>query len=436
MSDYPQDPVPTGIEADPSEETDTFAVTTGEVEGIDSLSGDLPANEAEFPGSTRIRTSPQPSLARGTLIDHYRVVRLVGRGGMGEVYLARDTRLGRRVALKVVNRRRIGSSEAITRFLFEARTTARFNHPHIVAIHGVGEHEGQPYLALEYLEGRSLRARLRESRPPLREAARAALAVAAALAEAHANGVLHRDLKPDNVLLPNDGRIRVVDFGLARVRSHDDTGTVQWQGASAEYDRQRHAEERTAVYGTPSYMAPELWFGRDPTGAADVWGLGMILHELFTHRHPYRKPGEPPPSAAEVCSPRPVPLAPELALAPEPLRELVRSCLDKDPEQRPSADEVARGLGDWLAPPGTTRAPPSARTRVWRPSTSATPTSTSAVAARWRPSSSGSGRRRFSRWSGHRARARPPSSRRAFCPGCGIGAAGGCCACAQVRGRS
>ncbi|MDP7111325.1 MAG: serine/threonine-protein kinase, partial [Myxococcota bacterium] len=281
--------------------------TTGEVDGIDSLSGEQPAGEGERRDPTRVPTSPLPSLARGTLIDHYRVVRLVGRGGMGEVYLARDTWLGRRVALKVVNRRRIGSSEAMARFLFEARTTARFSHPHIVAIHGVGEHDGQPYLALEYLEGRSLRARLRESRPPLREAARAALAIAAALAEAHANGVLHRDLKPDNVFLPNDGRIRVVDFGLARVRSQDDAGTVRRQGASAEYDPDQRPEAGAAIYGTPSHMAPELWFGRIATGAADVWALGMILHELFTDQHPYRKRGEPPPQGGRglLAAPRP-----------------------------------------------------------------------------------------------------------------------------------
>jgi eukaryotic-like serine/threonine-protein kinase len=345
------DPVPAGLDAGPSEETDAFAITTGETGALDSLSGGPPVPESEPRDPTRVPTSPLPSLARGTLIDHYRVVRLVGRGGMGEVYLARDTRLGRRVALKVVHRRRIGSSEAIARFLFEARTTARFSHPHIVAIHGVGEHEGQPYLALEYLEGRTLRARLRESRPTLREGARAGLAVAEALAEAHANGVLHRDLKPDNVFLPSDGRIRVVDFGLARVRSQDDGGTERWQGASAEYDPEQRPEERAAVYGTPSYMAPELWFGHNATGAADVWALGMILHELFTDQHPYRKRGEGPPRAAEVCSPRPVPLAAELALVPEPLRELVRGCLDKKPERRPSAAEVARGVGDWLDPP-------------------------------------------------------------------------------------
>ena len=350
MNHPPPHPGPTRIDPDPSEETDAFAITTGETGGFGASSDDVSSWDAEQPDPS-VPTSPLPSLAAGSLIDHYRVVRLVGRGGMGEVYLARDTLLGRRVALKVVHRQRIGSAEAIARFLFEARATARFSHPHIVAIHGVGEVEGQPYLALEYLEGRTLRSRLRESRPTLREAVRVALAVAEALTEAHGAGVLHRDLKPDNVFLPTDGRIRVVDFGLARIRSQDDGGGERWQGASAEYVNEREPDERAAIYGTPAYMAPELWCGKGATAAADVWALGLILHELLADRHPYRRKGDDAPQAAEICSPRPVPLADELALAPAELRELVRACLDKDPARRPDAGQVARGLSRWLDPP-------------------------------------------------------------------------------------
>ncbi|PID38815.1 MAG: hypothetical protein CSB49_03650 [Proteobacteria bacterium] len=159
-------------------------------------------------------------LEAGCRVDHYRVVRLLGRGGFGDVYLARDTRLGRRVALKVVHPEHLGSDEAIERFLFEARATARFAHPHIVTVFGVGEHEGMPYVALEYLEGRTLRQLLRDEPPSQAEALRVALAIAEALTEAHGANILHRDLKPENVFLPRDGRLRVLDFGLAKKLGH------------------------------------------------------------------------------------------------------------------------------------------------------------------------------------------------------------------------
>jgi serine/threonine protein kinase len=153
------------------------------------------------------------------MVDHFKVAHLLGRGGMGEVYLARDMQLGRKVALKIVRPEMIGDAQAVERFLFEARVTARFSHPHIVTIYAVGAHEGNPYVALEYLEGRSLRERMQEGVLGSLEAVRIAKEIAEALVEAHRNGVLHRDLKPENVHLPRDGRLRVLDFGLAKAVS-------------------------------------------------------------------------------------------------------------------------------------------------------------------------------------------------------------------------
>ena len=159
---------------------------------------------------------PVPVLRRGMLVDDFRVMRFIGAGGMGEVYLARDTKLGRKVALKVIRSRLLGASDTISQFMREAQTTAKFSHPNIVTVYAVGEHEGAPYIALEYLEGETLRERTNGKRLSLQESLRICAAAGEALVEAHRHGILHRDLKPSNVLIPRDGRVRVVDFGLAQ----------------------------------------------------------------------------------------------------------------------------------------------------------------------------------------------------------------------------
>src|SRR5687768_11970840 len=177
---------------------------------------------------------------------------------MGEVYLAQDLTLGRRVALKLI-KRAVMDTAGLGRFLDEARVTASFSHPHIVTLHAFGEHDGRPYLALEYVDGESLRARMTAGPLPVREALQITRAIADAIGEAHARGLVHADLKPENVLIPRDGRVRVVDFGLARL-----------VGAGP-----------APASGTPAYMAPERWRGEPPDGAIDVWSVGMILYELI-----------------------------------------------------------------------------------------------------------------------------------------------------------
>src|SRR5262249_33572147 len=169
---------------------------------------------------------------------------------MGQVYLAKDLTLERRVALKLI-KRSVLESDGIERFLEEARATASFSHPHIVTLHAVGEHEGRPYLALEYLDGESLRVRLAAGPLPMKKALRSCRAVADAIAEAHRRGIVHADLKPENIIIPRDGRVRVVDFGVAKLMDG----------------------KAKAASGTPAYMAPERWRGAPPTGAIDVWSL-------------------------------------------------------------------------------------------------------------------------------------------------------------------
>ena len=261
------------------------------------------------------------------MVDHYKVGRLLGQGGFGEVYLARDTKLGRKVALKVILPDRLGPDSWAEQFIFEARATARCNHPNIVTIYGVGEHQGRPYVALEYLKGRSLRQWINDRRPTPRESMRIGLAVAQALREAHDNRILHRDLKPENVLVPPDGRLRVVDFGLAKELKPS--------------DGEPRAEQ---VHGSPLYMAPEQWTGAETSEATDVWSLGLVLFELLAGRVPYaaRRPEQ---LALMVCDPlEPVPPLPDEIDLPSRLRELVRACLHKDPGQRASTAQVVNTL--------------------------------------------------------------------------------------------
>ncbi len=341
------------------------------------------------------------------MVDHYRVGRLLGRGAMGEVYLARDTHLGRQVALKVVQRDALGDQEALGRFLHEARVTARFNHPHIVTIFGVGEHQGCPYVALEYLPGQTLRDRVSEERPGVKESLRIGLAIAEALQEAHAYEVLHRDLKPSNVLLPRDGRLRVVDFGLAKLIGD---AALRSQAAQAEQpepselsEPPAHAEAQEAeaagptdkpsqpetdatlpvkiqgrpstgrakkpsfldllgqdsarntfethdhgIRGTPAFMAPEQWAEQPVGPAADVWALGTILYELFSGKHPYGSQSFFALGLV-VCDSTAVPsiseATPDLPLG---IAKLVDRCLNKDPKQRPSAEALVQTLRDLL----------------------------------------------------------------------------------------
>jgi len=256
-----------------------------------------------------------------TVVGSFRIRDFIGEGAMGQVYLAQDTTLGRRVALKLI-KRSVMHGGGLDRFLAEARATASFNHPHIVTLHAVGELDGRPFLALEYIDGESLRQRIASGSTSVKEAMRIVCAVAKAVAEAHRHGIVHADLKPENIVIPRDGRVRVVDFGLARlVGTRTDTAS-----------------------GTPTYMAPERWRGQTPTGAIDVWSVGVLLHELVT--------GEPPlsPSAlAELAYTRDTEHVPYLANGAT-WSMLVAECLRLDPSERITADALVVRLEAMIDP--------------------------------------------------------------------------------------
>src|SRR5262245_26109315 len=219
---------------------------------------------------------PFPSLPAE--FGRYRVLRLLGKGGMGAVYLAEDSQLGRRVALKLPSFAAGASAERVERFLREARAAAALHHPHICTLYDAGQQGGRPYLTMAYLEGRPLAEAIDPDRPmPQRQAAALARKIAEALAHAHERGVVHRDLKPANVMLTAAGEPVVMDFGLAKRLDEAD-------GREAKLTRVG------AVRGTPEYMAPEQVRGEtDRIGPhTDIYALGVLLFELLTGQPPYQ----------------------------------------------------------------------------------------------------------------------------------------------------
>lgn len=294
----------------------------------------------------------------GDQVGPYRVESRLGRGGMGVVYQARDVQLGRKVALKLIRAEALGDERAQKRFLREARMTARFSHPHIVNVYGYGQHEGHPYLALEYLGGDTLRQRI--SAEPLGpgEVLRAARDIADALAEAHHHRVLHRDLKPENVLLASDGRLRVLDFGLAKPLARP-ARTEPPPAGEPTADRSTDTSSPAAdvstlgsrgAAGTPAYMAPEQWDPEAEVGAAsDVWALGVVLFELATGQLPWRGTTTDE-LRREICEGDP----PAMTLVRGNLRELVQDCLSRTPGARPTASQLRDRL-ELLLPGGRPR---------------------------------------------------------------------------------
>ncbi len=259
-------------------------------------------------------------------IGSYEIEALLGRGGMGEVYLARDRRLDRQVAVKLLQPRFTSHADVVRRFEQEARAASSLNHPNIVTIHEFGEVAGRRFLAMEFVQGRSLAAPL--GRPmSLTTVADIGAQAARALAVAHAAGIVHRDIKPENMMLRDDGYVKLLDFGLARLTTADGAGTES---------------APQLVVGTPRYMSPEQARGERPGTASDVFSLGVLLYELATAIHPFPT-GSPLAVLHAIAAPEPVRLNPDSPLPPR-LLALLRRMLAKTASDRPSADDVDRAL--------------------------------------------------------------------------------------------
>src|SRR6201997_5292538 len=222
------------------------------------------------------------ALASGTKLGPYEIVSPLGAGGMGEVYRARDSALGRDVAVKVLPAAFSEDRDRLRRFKQEAQAAAALNHPNILTIYHVGEYNGAPYIVSELLEGESLRQRIQAGPLPLRKAIDCAVQVARGLAAAHDKGIVHRDLKPENIFLTRDGRAKILDFGLAKLTRPEE------KGSSSDALTLTGQSEPGFVLGTVGYMSPEQVRGQVAGPASDLFSFGAILYEMLTGKRAFR----------------------------------------------------------------------------------------------------------------------------------------------------
>src|SRR5580765_6927145 len=263
----------------------------------------------------------------GSTLGHYRIVRSLGRGGMGEVYAAENTKLNRTVALKVLPPDTAGDADRLKRFQREAQAVAALNHPNVVTIFSVEEAAGVPFLTMELVDGTPLDARIPRRGMELPELLSIAVPLADAVGSAHERRIVHRDLKPSNIMIGRDGRLKVLDFGLAKLRT-DAAGAAEASGLTVERFTAEHS-----VLGTAAYMSPEQAEGRAVDPRSDIFSLGILLYEMATGQRPFT--GETSMSVLSAIikdTPQPA-AAVNPRVAPE-LDRVIRRCLAKDPARR------------------------------------------------------------------------------------------------------
>jgi serine/threonine-protein kinase len=261
-------------------------------------------------------------------ISHYRILSKLGQGGMGEVYLAQDTHLDRRVALKILPEAFAGDPERMRRFVQEAKAASALNHPNILTIHEIGEADGKHYIATEFIEGETLRQHIEGSRLKMREVLEVAMQVASALSAAHQAGIIHRDIKPENIMLRPDGYAKVLDFGLAKLNEKR-TFTTDSDAATIS----RKATDPGTVMGTVAYMSPEQARGKGVDPRTDVFSLGILLYEMIAGRAPFWGESSTDVLAA-ILDKEPMPLARFSPDVPQELQRIVAKCLRKECDER------------------------------------------------------------------------------------------------------
>ncbi|MGH9366175.1 MAG: protein kinase domain-containing protein [Thermoanaerobaculia bacterium] len=334
------------------------------------------------------------SLQPGAALGPFQIIDRLGAGGMGEVYRARDSRLGRSVALKVLPRELLSNREGLARFALEARSASALNHPNIVTIFEIGHADDSPYMAMELIDGWTLRHLIDAGPLPVKKTLDLAMQIAGGLAKAHQAGIVHRDLKPENIMVSQDGFVKILDFGLAKLQGPP-------LGAPGQPDAS--LTQAGFVLGTPDYMSPEQAAGRPLDFRSDQFSAGLIFYEMLTRRRVFHR-ATPVQTLSAIIQEEPLPLESLNARVPPPLRWAIERCLAKDPADRYSSTaELARDLkqirdnladfqqsggrrtsqleAPWIAPedssslpttrsplPSTTRSPLPSMTRSLQPS--------------------------------------------------------------------
>ena len=266
----------------------------------------------------------------GRQLGAYKILSLLGAGGMGEVYRAKDTRLDRTVAIKVLPSEVSDKPEMRQRFEREARVISSLSHPHICALYDIGRQDDVDFLVMEYLEGETLADRLAKAALPLDQALRFAVEIADALDQAHRHGVVHRDLKPGNIMLTKSG-IKLLDFGLAKLT--DPKSTLVLSSPSGLPTQKASLTAEGTILGTLHYMAPEQLEGKEADARADVFAFGAVVYEMVTGRKAFQ--GESTASViAAILSSEPAPISTLQPISPPLLDRVVKRCLAKDPDDR------------------------------------------------------------------------------------------------------
>ena len=280
------------------------------------------------------------TFAAGTSVSYYRIVSRLGAGGMGEVYLAEDTRLGRKVALKILPPQFTKEADRLRRFEQEARSASALNHPNIITIFEVGRSGDTNFIVTEFIEGQTLRQRMVSSRMSLRDALKVGIQVASALSAAHAAGIVHRDIKPENIMLRPDGYVKVLDFGLVKLT--EPVGVSD--NVDHESDTKILTTDPSIVMGTPHYMSPEQARGFTIDARADIFSLGIVLYEMVAGRTPYDG-STPSEIIASILYKEPPLLARYSRHVPDELERIATKSLRKDREERyQTAKDIAIDL--------------------------------------------------------------------------------------------
>ncbi|HVE66244.1 MAG TPA: protein kinase, partial [Thermoanaerobaculia bacterium] len=279
------------------------------------------------------------SLANGARLGPYEVTGRIGAGGMGEVYRARDSRLGRDVAVKVLPEELSSDPDRRSRFEQEARSASALNHPNIVTVHDIGISDSTVYIAMELVEGRTVRELLVDGPIPTKKMLSIAAQTADGLARAHAAGIVHRDLKPENLMVTKEGFVKILDFGLAKLVAPIEDGGSELATMGAPPGTQPGV-----VLGTVGYMSPEQASGAAADFRSDQFAFGAILYEMATGKRAFSR-GTAVETLSAIIRDEPEPIARLNPTAPAPLRWIVESCLQKDPDERyASTRDLARDL--------------------------------------------------------------------------------------------